>query len=423
MACSSRGKSNSNQILIAMGLAIIVGLIINYFGHKYNFIAQYKMIEKYSIGPLGEAFLKLLLMGVLPIVFLAIVGGIVELGQDKGKLKRVSLKAGLYFFFTTFVALLIGLCVAFAINPGKVGNMGEGLDLSKGVASMNIMDVLLNMFPKNPFASFAEANMLQIIFFAIFMGVAIVIVGGERMKKVNEILHYIMEIMIEIIKIVMKVAPIGVFCLLLKVTATQGLSTILGLLLYIIAILVGLVLQFIIVYCPVLYVTTGLKPLKFLGKFKDIAVVAFATSSSKATLPFAMEVCEDKFGVEKDFCRFILPLGASVNMNGAAIMQSIAVVFIAQIYHVELSVPMLCAILFTAIFTSAGAAGIPSGATITLTTILLMVGIPAEGIALILGVDRIVDMCRTVVNVSGDVVCTIAIAGSEKAIDRNILLT
>lgn len=423
MAKQGGSKSNSNQILIAMGLAIVIGLVINYFGHKYNFIAQYKMVEKYSIGPIGEAFLKLLLMGVLPIVFLAIVGGIVELGQDKGKLKRVSLKAGLYFFFTTLAALVIGLCVAFIINPGKVGNMGEGLDLSKGVASMNIMDVFLNMFPKNPFASFAEANMLQIIFFAIFLGVAIVMVGGERMKKLNEVFHYIMEIMIEIIKMVMKVAPIGVFCLLLKVTATQGLSTILGLLLYIVAILIGLVLQFIIVYCPVLYVTTGLKPLKFLAKFKDIAVVAFATSSSKATLPFAMEVCEEKFGVEKDFCRFILPLGASVNMNGSAIMQSVAVIFIAQIYHVELSAPMLCAILFTAVFTSAGAAGIPSGATITLTTILLMVGIPAEGIALILGVDRIVDMCRTVVNVSGDVVCTISIAGSEKAIDRKILLS
>ncbi|MEI6056421.1 MAG: dicarboxylate/amino acid:cation symporter [Lentisphaerota bacterium] len=423
MAKQGGSKSNSNQILIAMGLAIVIGLIINYFGHKYNFIAQYKMVEKYSIGPIGEAFLKLLLMGVLPIVFLAIVGGIVELGQDKGKLKRVSLKAGLYFFFTTLAALVIGLCVAFIINPGKVGNMGEGLDLSKGVASMNIMDVFLNMFPKNPFASFAEANMLQIIFFAIFLGVAIVMVGGERMKKVNEVFHYIMEIMIEIIKMVMKVAPIGVFCLLLKVTATQGLSTILGLLLYIVAILIGLVLQFIIVYCPVLYVTTGLKPLKFLAKFKDIAVVAFATSSSKATLPFAMEVCEEKFGVEKDFCRFILPLGASVNMNGSAIMQSVAVIFIAQIYHVELSAPMLCAILFTAVFTSAGAAGIPSGATITLTTILLMVGIPAEGIALILGVDRIVDMCRTVVNVSGDVVCTISIAGSEKAINKQVLLS
>lgn len=417
------GKTNSNQILFAMGLAIIIGLLINYFGHKYDFIAQYKMIEKYSIGPVGEAFLKLLLMGVLPIVFLAIVGGIVELGQDKGKLKRVSIKAGLYFFFTTLAALIIGLCVAFIINPGKVGHMGDGLDLSKGVASMNIMDVFLNMFPKNPFASFAEANMLQIIFFAIFMGVAIVIVGGERMKKVNEVLHYIMEIMIEIIKMVMKVAPIGVFCLLLRVTATQGLSTILGLLLYIVAILIGLALQFIIVYCPILYVTTGLKPLKFLSKFKDIAVVAFATSSSKAALPFAMEVCEEKFGVEKDFCRFILPLGASVNMNGSAIMQSIAVIFIAQIYNVNLSAPMLCAVLFTAVFTSAGAAGIPSGATITLTTILLMVGIPAEGIALILGVDRIVDMCRTVVNVSGDVVCTISIAGSEKAIDRNMLMS
>ncbi|HBM17467.1 MAG TPA: dicarboxylate/amino acid:cation symporter [Lentisphaeria bacterium] len=423
MAKAAGSKSNSNQILFAMGLAIVIGLLINYFGHKYNFIPQYRMIEKYSIGPIGDAFLKLLLMGVLPIVFLAIVGGIVELGQDKGKLKRVSIKAGLYFFFTTFAALIIGLCVSFVINPGKVGNLGEGLDLSKGVASMNIMDVFLNMFPKNPFASFAEANMLQIIFFAIFMGVAIVMVGGEKMKKVNEILHYIMQIMIEIIKIVMKVAPIGVFCLLLKVTATQGFSTIIGLLLYVIAIVVGLLLQFIIVYCPVLYVTTGLKPIKFIKKFKDIAIVAFATSSSKATLPFAMEVCEEKFGVEEDFCRFILPLGASINMNGSAIMQSVAIVFISQIYHVNLTVPMLCAILFTAVFTSAGAAGIPSGATITLTTILLMVGIPAEGVALILGVDRIVDMCRTVVNVSGDVVCTISIAGSEKAIDRTVLLS
>ena len=423
MAAVTGSKSNSNQILFAMGLAILIGLLINYFGHKYNFIAQYQVIEKYSIGPLGDAFLKLLLMGVLPIVFLAIVGGIVELGQDRGRLKRVSIKAALYFFFTTFAALVIGLCIAFIINPGKVGNLGSGLDLSKGVASMNIMDVFLNMFPKNPFASFAEANMLQIIFFAIFVGVAIVMVGGEKMKKVNEVLHYTMQVMIEIIKMVMKVAPIGVFCLLLKVTATQGFSTILGLLLYIISILIGLALQFIIVYCPVLFVTTGLKPIKFLKKFKDIAVVAFATSSSKATLPFAMEICEERFGVEKDFCRFILPLGASVNMNGSAIMQSVAVVFIAQIYHVDLTAPMLCAILFTAVFTSAGAAGIPSGATITLTTILIMVGIPAEGIALILGVDRIVDMCRTVVNVSGDVVCTISIAGSEKAIDKQVLLS
>jgi Na+/H+-dicarboxylate symporter len=237
---------------------------------------------------------------------------------------------------------------------------------------------------------------------------------------VKELVHYFTSVMIEMIKIIMKFAPVGVFCLLVKAIATQGYSTIIGLALYVITILIGLVLQFVLVYAPILIFAAKMNPFTFIKNIGEVAAVAFATSSSKATLPISMEVTEKRFGVTSNMVRFLIPLGASINMNGAAIMQGVGIIFISQIYHVDLSFPMLCTIIFTAIFTSAGAAGVPSGATIMLTSILLMVGIPAEGIALIMGVDRIVDMCRTVVNISGDIVCAVAVAESEGARTRNL---
>jgi Na+/H+-dicarboxylate symporter len=281
-----------------------------------------------------------------------------------------------------------------------------------------MIDTLVGMFPKNIFASLSEGNMLQIMVFAIIFGIAIVIMGGKESDRIRELVHYFTSVMIEMIKIIMKFAPIGVFCLLVKAIATQGYSTIIGLALYIITILIGLALQFVLVYAPILIFTVKMNPFTFIKSIGEVAAVAFATSSSKATLPISMEVTEKKFGVTRNMVRFLIPLGASINMNGAAIMQGVGIIFISQIYNVDLSFPMLCTIIFTAIFTSAGAAGVPSGATIMLTSILLMAGIPAEGIALIMGVDRIVDMCRTVVNISGDIVCAVAVASSEGAITK-----
>lgn len=415
------GKAKgSTIILISMGLAIVFGLTVDVITTCYGFKQEYLALEKFVIAPIGDIFLKLLLVAIVPIVFLAIAGGIMELGQDKDKLKRVSLKAGAYYFFTTLFAVIIGVGLAYLINPGLIGHSTERLVLKQNVQSLGMVDVFVNMFPKNIFTSLSEGNMLQIIVFAIFFGIAIVVMGGKESTRVKELVHYFTSVMIEMIKIIMKFAPIGVFCLLVKAIATQGYSTIIGLALYVITILIGLVLQFILVYAPILMFMVKMNPLTFIKNIGEVAAVAFATSSSKAALPISMEVTEKKFGVSYDMVRFLLPLGASINMNGAAIMQGVGIIFISQIYHIALSFPMLCTIVFTAIFTSAGAAGVPSGATIMLTSILLMVGIPAEGIALIMGVDRIVDMCRTVVNISGDIVCAVAVAKSEENMTKNL---
>ncbi len=409
----------STVILISMGCALVFGLTVNIITTCYGFKQEYLALEKFVIAPIGDVFLKLLLVAIVPIVFLAIAGGIMELGQDKDKLRRVSIKAVTYYFLTTLFAVIIGVGLAYLIKPGATGHPTALLELKHNMQSVSMIDTIVSMFPKNIFASLTEGNMLQIMVFAIFFGIAIVVMGGKESNRVKELVHYFTSVMIEMIKIIMKFAPIGVFCLLVKAVATQGYSTIIGLALYVITILIGLVLQFVLVYTPILIFAAKINPFTFIKNIGEVAAVAFATSSSKATLPISMEVTEKRFGVSRDMVRFLIPLGASINMNGAAIMQGVGIIFISQIYHVDLSFPMLCTIIFTAIFTSAGAAGVPSGATIMLTSILLMVGIPAEGIALIMGVDRIVDMCRTVVNISGDIVCAVAVAESEGAVTKN----
>lgn len=411
-----RKLKGSTLILISMGFALVFGLAVNIITSCYGFKQEYLAFEKFVITPIGDVFLKLLLVAIVPIVFLAIAGGIMELGQDKDKLKRVSIKAVIYYFLTTLFAVVIGVVLAYLIKPGVAGHSSTHLVLKHTMKPVSMIDTLVGMFPKNIFASLSEGNMLQIMIFAIFFGIAIIIMGGKESNRIRELVHYFTSVMIEMIKIIMKFAPIGVFCLLVKAIATQGYSTIIGLALYVITILIGLALQFILVYAPILIFMVKMNPFTFIKNIGEVAAIAFATSSSKAALPISMEVTEKKFGVNGDMVRFLIPLGASINMNGAAIMQGVGIIFISQIYHVDLSLPVLCTIVFTAIFTSAGAAGVPSGATIMLTSILLMVGIPAEGIALIMGVDRIVDMCRTVVNISGDIVCAVAVANSEGAI-------
>ncbi len=408
----------STVILISMGFALIFGLAANIITTRYGFKQEYLVLEKFVIAPIGDVFMKLLLVAIVPIVFLAIAGGIMELGQDKAKLKRVSIKAGAYYFFSTLFAVIIGVGLAYLINPGLTGSSTEHIALKQHAQTVSMIDILVNMFPKNIFASLTEGNMLQIMVFAIFFGIAIVAMGGKESTRVKELVHYFTSVMIEMIKIIMKFAPVGVFCLLVKAVATQGYSTIIGLALYVLTILAGLVLHCILVYAPMLIFAVKMNPFTFIKNIGEVAAVAFATSSSKAALSISMEVTEKRFGVTREMVRFLIPLGASINMNGTAIMQGVGTIFISQIYNVDLSFPMLCTIVFTAIFTSAGAAGVPSGGTIMLTSILLMVGIPAEGIALIMGVDRALDMCRTVVNISGDIICAVAVAKSEGAVTK-----
>ena len=373
---------------------------------------------------IGKLFLQLIKMVVVPLVFCSLVVGLASLG-DFRKLGRIGGRTLGTFTLTTIVALIIGVSLANLLNPGglvseedkrlllssyssKAGDYVEG-----AAEAPTIGEQLVNIVPTNPVAAAADGDMLAIIFFAVMLGIALTLLQVARAKPVIDMLDGINQAMVMVVHLVMKIAPIGVATLLFDVVGNTGLSVLLAVMAYGAVVLLGLALHLAITYGVIIRFGAKLPFFGFLGAMKEALLVGFSTSSSSATLPVTMECCEDKLGVSPGVTSFVLPLGATVNMDGTALYQGVAAIFIAQIYGMDLTLGDQAAIVGTATLASVGAAGVPGAGMVTLAMVLTAIGVPAEGIALVIGVDRILDMFRTATNIAGDSSVTAMMARLE----------
>jgi Na+/H+-dicarboxylate symporter len=382
-----------------------------------------------AIKPVGDIFIRLIWMIVVPLVFASIFVGTTSLG-DLRKLGRIGGKTILYYLATTAIAITIGLSVANIAKPGTGLNPevkaqllqsyeGEAMkDLSLAKQAPRVVDVLTGIVPKNPIGSLAAGDMLQIIFFAIMLGIATTMIPAGKGKVLIDFFDALSDAMTRLVHIVMKVAPLGVLVLIAAVVGQFGAKILLTRLKYGLIVIAGLAIHMGVIYSLSVWIFARMNPLVFFRGMRPVQVIAFTTSSSSATLPVTMEVAEEALGVPKNIASFVLPLGATINMDGTALYQGVAAVFIAQVYGIPLTLPGQLTIVLMATLASVATAGVPSVGIITLTMVLTSIGIPLEGIALILGVDRILDMCRTAVNVTGDASAAVMVAATEGTLGK-----
>ncbi|MCL1949416.1 MAG: dicarboxylate/amino acid:cation symporter [Turicibacter sp.] len=404
--------SLTQKIFIGIGLGIVAGLGIQ--ATPGGFIRDELLLHG-IIRFLGTGFIRSIQMLVVPLVFISLINGSASMGDIK-KLGRIGGKTVGFFLGTTMFALILALGVGLVINPGV------GLDLSNVVTAepvigeaTGIVDTFLNMIPTNPMSALAHGQMLPIIIFAILIGVSMSMLG-EKVEPLRTLVKNLDEVMMKLVDLSMKLAPIGVFGLITTTFATTGFDAIIPLIKYMGAIFLALALHAFVVYGGLLKVMTGLKLKPFFKQFGSMAAVPFSTASSNATLPVTINKMEE-MGIDSNIAAFTLPLGATVNMDGTAIKQGIACIFIAQIYGIELGMSALLTIVLTATLASIGTAGVPGVGLITLTMVLTSVGLPVEGVGIIMGIDRLLDMARTTVNVMGDCVVTTIVAKSEGGLD------
>ncbi len=408
----------SSRILLGMVLGIILGLILNSLGgadpDKTPIISWFVNNVFDVVGQVFVISLKLL---VVPLVFFSLVCGSASMGEDV-KMGQVALKTVSLYLMTTAIAVSLALIIANIVDPGVGINTSEAANyVAKEAPSFK--DVFIGIFPSNPFQAMVEGNMLQVIVFAILVGIAI-LQAGESGNKVLRGCQMISDVIMRMVSILMNLAPYGVFCLLAKLFTGQGFSAIVNLALYFGTIVFVLLLHASVVYTTIFTIFTRLNPVTLFKNMRPAMLFAFSTSSSNATMPITLNVAKNRVGAHNSIASFTVPLGATVNMDGTAIMQGIATVFIAQAYGLDLSMAEYFAVIATATLASIGTAGVPGVGLITLAMVLQQVGLPVEGIGLIIGVDRLLDMLRTVVNVSGDGMVTAVVANSEGRLDKTI---
>ena len=407
-------------IFISLLLGICVGNIFHYWvpaGYVRDTIFVNGIFYV-----LGNGFIRLMQMLVVPLVFCSLVCGSMAMGDSKS-LGKVGIKAIVFYLATTALAITLALGVANLINPGI------GLDISSfemteqttAAESLSFADTLLNIIPKNPIEAMANGDMLQIIIFALFVGVLLA-KRGEKADTVAQFISQFNDLMMDMTMAVMKVAPVGVFCLIAKTFSGIGVDAFGSLLKYMACVMIALLLQCLGVYQILLYLFTRLNPMRFVKKFLPVMGFAFSTATSNATIPMSIETLDQEMGVSRKISSFTIPLGATINMDGTAIMQGVAVVFVAQAFGITLTPSDYLTVIATATVASVGTAGIPSVGLVTLSMVFVSVGLPVEGIGIIMGIDRVLDMARTAVNITGDAVCTTIIASREKALNREVFM-
>lgn len=410
----------TTKIFIALIAGAIFGIILCYLvpsGHVRDDI-----VVEGILYVIGQGFIRLMKMLVVPLVFCSLVCGSMAIGDTK-KLGTVGVRTLIFYLFTTALAITVALTVGNIIDPGIGLDMSAIKTNAADVAQMeatSLTDTLLNIIPDNPVNSLASGSMLQIIVFALIIGVILAKLG-DRAETVSNFFGQFNDIMMEMTMMVMSLAPIGVFCLISRTFANIGFSAFLPLGKYMIGVLLALAIQCLIVYLGLLKVFTGLNPIKFIKNFFPVMAFAFSTATSNATIPLSIDTLAKKMGVSKKISSFTIPLGATINMDGTAIMQGVAVVFAAQAFGIHLTMTDYITVIGTATLASIGTAGVPSVGLVTLTMVFNSVGLPVEAIGLIMGIDRILDMTRTAVNITGDAVCTTIVAHQNKAIDRSVL--
>ncbi|SDG66488.1 Na+/H+-dicarboxylate symporter [Planococcus glaciei] len=394
------------KVLTGLVLGAIVGLLINLFAP-----GAFENLNTFLFVPLGQIFLSMINMLVVPLVLFSIILGTAGLG-DPAKLGRIGFKTVTYFLVTTTIAIIIGLGLAALIQPGLAGEFDLGSASFESEEAPSVADTLLNIIPDNPLAAMTEGNMLQIIVFAVFIGLALTALG-EKTKGIFNLVEQGNEIMMYLVGLVMKFAPYGTFGLIATAVGSQGFSAMKAMGSYMVVILAALFIHSVFTYGGTVAVLAKKNPIWFFKKFAPAMSVAFSTSSSNATLPVSMDVAQKELGVPKSISSFVQPLGATINMDGTAIMQGVATMFIAQAFGIELTLMELATVVLTAVLASVGTAGVPGVGLIMLAMVLGSVGLPVEGIGLIIGIDRLLDMTRTAVNITGDAACAVYVAETE----------
>ncbi|MBQ2961719.1 dicarboxylate/amino acid:cation symporter [Methanobrevibacter sp.] len=404
--------SLGNWILIAMILGMIVGLILNFYVSN-PFIKNVILIDNvFYLG--GNLFIKLMKMLVVPLVFCSIIVGVTSISDIK-KIGTIGGKVICIYLITTALAVSIAILISGMIQPGVGLHMTGLADPSNVTTNATVTSAILDMIPDNPLNSLANGDMLPVIIFAIIVGYILAKLRDET-EIVNRIFTEGNTIMMEMTNIVMKFAPIGVFCLIAKTFATLGFDGLMPLSKYVACVLLALAVQAFIVYPTLLVAFTRLNPIRFFRKFFSVMLFAFSSSSSNATIPLTLDKLSE-IGVSKDVSSFTIPLGATINMDGTAIMQGVVVMFAAQAYGIDLGLTALLTVIFTAVMASVGTAGIPSVGLVTLNMVFASVGLPTDAIAIIMGIDHILDMIRSAVNVTGDAICTIIVSFGNKSVD------
>ena len=365
----------------------------------------------------GNGFLRLMQMLVVPLVFSSLVCGSMAMGDTK-KLGKIGVKTLGLYLVTTALAITVAILTANVINPGVGLNMTSIQAVEVTIAEKtSLADTLLNIIPTNPIKALADGEMLHVILFALIVGV--ILAGlSESAETVGSFFSQFNDVMMQMTVMVMKLAPYGVFCLIAKTFSGIGFNAFLPLFKYMAGVIIALAIQCCFIYMIMLKGFTGLSPVKFLKKFLPVMGFAFSTATSNATIPMSIDPLDKKMGVSKRISSFTFPLGATINMDGTAIMQGVAVVFAAQAFGIHLTLSDYMTVILTATLASVGTAGVPGVGLITLSMVFASVGLPVEAIALIMGIDRILDMSRTAVNITGDAVCTTIVAYQDKAVKR-----
>ena len=407
----------TTKIFISLLLGALMGVILHYLVPDNSFKNKFLIDGVFYV--IGNGFLRLMQMLVVPLVFCSLVCGSMAIGDSK-KLGKIGVKTILFYLATTALAITAAISVAKIINPGIGLDMSSIQSAETTISeSKAFSDVLLDIIPTNPIKSLAEGNMLQIIIFALIVGVILAKLD-DGADTVSNFFKQCNDIMMEMTMIVMKVAPFGVFCLISKTFSGLGFDAFFPMLKYMFSVFTALGVQCFIIYMILLKGFTRLSPIKFIKKFLPVMGFAFSTATSNATIPLSISTLYKKMGVSKRISSFTIPLGATINMDGTAIMQGVAVVFVAQAFGINLDISDYITVIATATLASIGTAVVPGVGLITLSMVFNSVGLPVEGISLIMGIDRILDMTRTAVNITGDAVCTTIVAHQDKAIDTEI---
>jgi Na+/H+-dicarboxylate symporter len=386
---------------------ILIGLVSGIF---FGFILGEKAVY---LKPIGDLFINAIKMLVVPLVFSSLICGITSMNDPK-KMGRVGLKTLIYLLILTAIAITIGITMGNIIQPGA-GMSLESAAVVEVAKAPSFVETLVDMVPSNPVAAFATGNILQIIVFAVFVGVSIGLIG-EKGKILISFFESFAEVMYKITALVMEMAPFGIFALIAWVTGKYGLETLIPLMKVVIGLYAGCLIHGIFVFGAVLFMFK-LNPIRFYKGIFDAITVGYATSSSSGTLPVTIRCTEENLGVSNSIASFVLPLGATINMSGTAIYQGVCALFVSQAYGIPLGIPQYVTIVFTSIIAAIGTAGVPGSGLIMLSLVLTSVGLPMEGVAIVAGIDRVLDMARTALNVTGESLVALLVAKSEGELD------
>lgn len=423
MSEQNQGGSNLHRhILIGLVLGAICGIAVNQLVKVLpNAQPTVDWLLKNIMGPIGQVFRRLLIMTVIPLVFASLAVGVARLG-DLGKLGRIGAKTFGYFFLSTACAVIIGLTLVQLINPGSriSDETRTGLEMQyRSSADEKLkpiefgVDTFVRIVPDNPIRAAADMDMLAVIFVALMVGLGLTRIAPERSRPVLQFLEGVGDLAIFIIHLAMRIAPFGVFALIFTTSARFGFELLRSLGIYVGVVLLGLSIQMFVVYPVLIRTLGGMSPLYFFRKVRGVIVTAFSTSSSNATLPTSIAAAEEGLRIPAPLAGFVLPLGATMNMNGTALFEGVTVVFLAQVFGVPLTLGQQAVVVVMSVLTAIGAAGVPGGSIPLLGMVLATVGVDPGAIAIILGVDRILDMCRTTLNVVGDLTAVVFVARSE----------